>query len=173
MSVVLSPTERNKADDNLRAALEQAAATDPLRVIIFLQPSAPSATLATISAGPDRTSIRKALIAEQKESNKASFGDAIAAMKAMNLTVHGGESTRALVAEGTAAVVAQALGLPGIKHAVLDRAISEIGDGVPSMIAAPAAKPSTAKRASTTKKRLVSKAAAKSTKTAKAAKKRR
>lgn len=171
MSVRLSASEQQKADKNLLAALEKADATDPLRVIMLLQAPSQTRESAEISAGPDRVAIRKALIAEQQAHNQAAFGESIAAIKAMDLTVYGGQTTRALVAEGSAAGVAKALALPGVKHAALDQAVRTIGDAAPPSQKAPVTKKQPAKkRVATIKKN--PKASVKSSRAA-AAKKRR
>lgn len=166
MGTKLSAAVAQKADQGLNDALQRAAQSDPLRVILFLQetgsaPKLPAskvsgpATSATSKSAPrnsgavdqsakttvgtDRLSQRKSLIAEQRTRHQAAFGETIEAMKALTLNVSGGESTRALIAEGSAEAVARALKLPGVKHAVLDCQLSQVCETPTTNAARPSA----------------------------------
>ncbi len=106
------------ADEPLQSALRLPA---PLRaVVVFSTPALPP-----IQVAPQATPLatRTALISEQRKQLGEAFAGTIEKFKELGLVVHGGGATRAVVLEGLPERISQALALPGIAQAMLDRPI--------------------------------------------------
>jgi hypothetical protein len=67
-----------------------------------------------------RLAYRKALIDQRRSSLSISIGPTIQSLRELSLEVHGGQSTRAVVVEGSASNIDRGLQLPGVRSAALD-----------------------------------------------------
>ena len=116
-----------KIDPTLRAALEQRPPSDVLRVVVVLGTDA-----ASHREGPEpnptgfesRTAYRKALIEREQAAQATAQAPVREALERLGLTLQGGHLGRTLVVEGPASSLLQALRLPAIRSATLDRPIA-------------------------------------------------
>jgi hypothetical protein len=117
----------NKANSDLRKFLEATDATAPVRVVLILHTEEGEAAGERSQARPsDFFSIaeyRRALIDHRTAVVKEFTGETIEALRRLSLHLVVGEVGRAVVAEGSAAQIADALQLPGVSSAMLDRPI--------------------------------------------------
>jgi hypothetical protein len=67
-----------------------------------------------------RIAYREALIDQRRSSLSTSIGPTIQSLRKLSLEVHGGQSTRAVVVEGSASNINRGLQLPGVRSAALD-----------------------------------------------------
>lgn len=131
MSIKSSLTAQalSKADESLRRTLKSAKKDAVLRAVLVLERD--SEGLGNVDADPkpavrptqfsSRVDYRKALIERQASRNSAETGSTIDQLKELSLKVRGGKLTRAVVVEGSAAMIAKALKLRGVRSATLDQ----------------------------------------------------
>jgi hypothetical protein len=145
----LSAMTKEKADDHLRSALTKAKQDDRIRAILILEPDAkvdesdPDRRASSKSKAekegkslrgselsqasdlkpsqfPTRTAYREALIDLRQSELSEGIGETIQRLRDLSLEVHGGQSTRAVVIEGSASNIDRGLQLPGVRSGALD-----------------------------------------------------
>ncbi len=123
----LSRVQQQKIDPLLRDALVRARPEDMLRVVMTLQPDAEQPLEADLKRELDptqfhsREAYRRALIEQQKRRTLHEISRTIHELERLLTTVHGGEMSHTVVAEGSAQQVVSALSLTGVQRASLDR----------------------------------------------------
>jgi hypothetical protein len=115
----------DKADHDLRQALARATKDQVLRAIVILDDPPTSADGGSPPQPADfatRGAYRRAAIDHRRASLQAHEGT-LNALRALTLSVHGGQVGRAVVVEGPASRLLDGLDLPGVERALLDRGI--------------------------------------------------
>ena len=109
---------RAKADPLLAARLLSAAPDDIVRVVLWLtEPTVSSAPpLRAATAGGYR-----ATLIDRRRQELAFHTDTLKALERLHLNPQGGRVTTTVVVEGPAAAVEEALELPAVRNAALDR----------------------------------------------------
>ena len=117
-----------KADPLLRDELERARGEEVLRAVLLLRPDGAIEG----PAAPDprdfdsREAYRRALIEARRRAIAGEVGETRRALEGLGLSPRGAELGRTVVVEGPAARILEAMGLPGVDHASLDRPIASI-----------------------------------------------
>jgi hypothetical protein len=145
---VMQTDKLANADEALQRALREVPPGQRLRVVMTLDapapaappasppsgarraaalPSAPPRPLAKSAAAPAAApglSYREQLIEQRRRQLADALGPIIETLGGLSLTVHGGSLMPVVVVEGPAERIRESLKLPGVRHAVLDHAIT-------------------------------------------------
>jgi hypothetical protein len=116
--------QAQKADPALREALENAEGHETLRTVMVLGGetiASDDSSSPQPDAFEDRTQYRQALISHQKNRLSQEIGAVKTQLRQRALNLSGGTITRAVVVEGKASDLLDALELPGVRHASLDQ----------------------------------------------------
>jgi hypothetical protein len=124
LTMRLEPLLLSKVDTKLRDVLFGASGFESLRVLFKLRVER---TITTITPAPhsfaSREAYRKALVDQRELQIAASTADTRNQLQALGIRILGGTLSPALIADGTAQQIGQALVLPEIESASLDRSV--------------------------------------------------
>jgi hypothetical protein len=118
-----------KADPDLREEIERATGDEILRTIMLLGPASSDKKGETVEHEPHPNDFpsyeeyRRALIERQQRRVAHDVGDTLRQLQQLSLSITGGEISRTVIVEGPARRILEALKLPGVRHAILDRIV--------------------------------------------------
>lgn len=123
----LTPEQKAKADPLLQKILDHSSTDEVLQVVMVLdedKANLPQTETLKLSQFNSRVEYRQALIEQRKQQlETGTVGKTIRELNSLDLTIHGGKTSRFLTVQGTADEILKSLAFSGVKSATLDQII--------------------------------------------------